>query len=151
MALLLVCLVILLLRFAYRLWRRPQPGRTVRRTAIVAAGLLLIGVPYVAVKYQEREMLMSRVPAPLEVASLEYRLEEAWGVGFMPGDNETGFVVYRLTDSSADWAREQGSRLGDMLAAGVTKWHPTPVRHAGDKDWHPYDHDPQMMSAKRAE
>ncbi|WP_246728497.1 hypothetical protein [Microvirga terricola] len=118
---------------------------------IVIAGLLLVGVPYLLVQRYEHQLLLARVPAPLEVASVEYQLEESWGVGFMPGDNETGFVVYRLTNASAEWARNQGSRLGDMLPGGASRWHPTPVKNAHDNGWHPYDHDPQMMSAQRAE
>ncbi|MGO4570985.1 hypothetical protein [Microvirga sp. 2TAF3] len=151
LALLLVWLAIFLLRFTYRLWRKPQPGRAVRRTIIAIVSLLLVGVPYILVQHYEHQFLLARVPTPLEVASVEYQLEESWGVGFMPGDNETGFVVYRLSDASAEWARNQGSRLGDMLPGSASKWHPTPVGNAGDYKWHPYDHDPQMMSANRAE
>jgi hypothetical protein len=118
---------------------------------IVIAGLLLAGVPYILVQYYGHQLLLARVPAPLEVASVEYQLEESWGVGFMPSDNETGFVVYRLTNASAEWARKQGSRLPDILPGGATKWHPTPVENEGDYKWHPYDHDRQMMSVNRAE
>jgi hypothetical protein len=150
LALLLVGLVILLLRFAYRLWRKPEPGRAVRRSLIVISCLLPISVPYYLGKRYEHQFLLARIPAPLEVAAVEYRLEKSWGVGFMPGDNETGFVVYRLTSNSAEWARNQGSQLGDKLPGRTSKWHPTPVEDAGDKGWHPYDHDPQMMSEKRA-
>lgn len=150
LALLLVWLFILLLRLTYRHWRKPQPGRAVRRTMIALVGPLLVGVPYLLVQHYEHQLLLAHVPAPLEVASVEYQLEESWGVGLMPGDNETGFVVYRLTDASAEWARNQGSRLGDMLPGSASKWHPTPVEHAGNKDWHPYDDDPQMMSVTRA-
>lgn len=116
---------------------------------IVISCLLLIGVPYYLAERYQRQFLLARVPVPLKVAAVEYRLERSWGVGFMPGDNETGFVVYRLTSESAEWARNQGSRLGDKLPGGMSKWHLTPVKDAGDKDWHPYDHDPQMMSVKR--
>ena len=150
LALLLVWLVIVLLRFTCRLWRKPQPGRTVRRTIIVLAGLLLAGVPYILAQYHRHQLLLARAPSPLEVASVEYQLEESWGLGFMPGDNETGFVVYRLTNASAEWASTQGSRLPDILRGGASKWHPTPVADAGDAKWHPYDHDPQMMSVNRS-
>jgi hypothetical protein len=122
---------------------------------IVVVSLLVIGIPYVAVKrfnrQHEREVLLARVPEPLKVASVDYRLEESWGLGFMPGDNETGFVVYSLTEESSAWARSKGSRLGEMLPGGAAKWHPTPVGNAGDhRQWHNYDHDPSMMTARRA-
>ncbi|QGY01881.1 hypothetical protein MMSR116_08315 [Methylobacterium mesophilicum SR1.6/6] len=102
------------------------------------------------------------VPSPLVAASVEYRLENAWGLakdtwGFLgsPGDNETGFIIYRLTDASALWARKQGSRLGEMLAPMSGEWRRTPVEDRGGgnaiRTWHPYDHDPQMMSVRRPE
>ncbi|MFC7396077.1 hypothetical protein ACFQU1_02560 [Chelatococcus sp. GCM10030263] len=117
--------------------------------------LLVVGVPYVAAKryeqQHEREVLLARVPEPLKASSVDYRLEESWGLGFMPGDNETGFVVYSLTEASAAWARSQGSHLAQMLPGGSAKWRPTPVGDAGDhREWHPYDHDPGMMTARRA-
>jgi hypothetical protein len=109
----------------------------------VASAVLIIGTPYC----YERQFVLARVPSPFDVAAIEYRLEKSWGMGFMPGDNETGFVVYRLTRESAEWARKQGSRLGEMLPVSQSTWLPTPV--SGNR-WHPYDHDPQMMSAQRA-
>lgn len=69
---------------------------------IVISCLLLIGVPYYLAERYQRQFLLARVPVPLKVAAVEYRLERSWGVGFMPGDNETGFVVYRLTSESAE-------------------------------------------------
>jgi hypothetical protein len=106
-------------------------------------------------KIWERHFVLARVPEPLEVAEIEYRLEESWGVGFMPGDNETGFVVYRLTETSADSARKQGNHLKDMLSGGQGAWHATPVDDRSDEAalgrWHPYDDDPDMMSVELPE
>ncbi|MBB3647448.1 hypothetical protein FHX14_003663 [Rhizobium sp. BK619] len=136
-----------------RIWRRTQPNQFVLRSVIIACGLGAIALPYVANKVGERNYVLARVPEPLEVAEIEYRLEESWGVGFMPGDNETGFVVYRLTNGSADWARKQGSQLGNMLSGAKGAWHETPVDDRGDEaaisQWHHYDHDPQMMTIDR--
>jgi len=117
---------------------------------IAAGGLFLVGTPYLLVQWHVRKFVLARVPAPLEVASVEYQFEKSWGTGFLPGDNETGFVVYRLTDASADWARNQGSRLADMLPGRASKWRSTPVEDTGNSNWHHYDDDPQMMSVKRA-
>jgi hypothetical protein len=133
-----------------RLWRWTHPNQFALRGLIIAFGLGAIVLPYVAIKISERNYILARVPEPLEVAEIEYRLEETWGVGFMPGDNETGFVVYRLTGDSADWARKQGSRLGDMLQGAKGAWRETPVDDSSDQTavdrWHPYDDDPQMMA-----
>jgi hypothetical protein len=58
----------------------------------------------------------------------------------MPGDNETGFVVYRLTERTAQWARSKGSRLGEALSDGKTSWHATPIDETGSRNrWHHYD------------
>lgn len=153
--LLFVAIIAIFFLWLRRIWRRTQPDQSVRRSLIVAFGLGAIVSPFVGMKIWERHFVLARVPEPLEVAEIEYRLEESWGVGFMPGDNETGFVVYRLTDTSADWARKQGSRLEDMLAGGPGVWHATPVDDRSDEAavgrWHPYDDDPDMMSVKLPE
>ncbi|OCP01760.1 MULTISPECIES: hypothetical protein [unclassified Ensifer] len=154
-ALLAIAVVVLFFLGLRRLWRRTGPDQVVRRRLILAFGLLAIVAPYVASKIAERNHVLSRVPEPLEVAEIEYRLEELFGVGFMPGDNETGFVVYRLTEDSADWARKQGSRLGDRLPGAKGVWRATPVEDRSDEAtvslWHHYDDRPQMMDAERPE
>ncbi|WP_245517073.1 hypothetical protein [Rhizobium leguminosarum] len=110
-------------------------------------------MPCIAFKINERNYVLARVPEPLEVAEIEYRLEESWGLGFTPGDNETGFVVYRLTNDSADWARKQGSQLGNMLEGAKGAWRETPVDDRSDEtaigQWHHYDRDPDMMAVER--
>ncbi|HEV7323097.1 MAG TPA: hypothetical protein VGO04_31215 [Ensifer sp.] len=128
-----ITVVILFFLGLRRLWRRTGPEQVVRRRLIIAVGLLAIMGPSVASKIAERNHVLARVPEPLEVAEIEYRLEELFGVGFMPGDNETGFVVYRLTDESADWARKQGSKLGEVLSGEKGAWRATPV---GDTQQH---------------
>lgn len=152
-ALLLIATIAALFLGLRRIWRRTQPNQFVLRGLIIAFGLGAIALPCVAIKISERNFVLARVPKPLEVAEIEYRLEESWGVGFMPGDNETGFVVYRLTDDSADWARKQGSQLSDMLLGAKGTWRQTPVDDSSDQtaigQWHPYDRDPDMMAVER--
>lgn len=156
---LLICVLLFLAAIAIlflglrRMWRRTRPDQRFLRTLIIALGLAAIALPYVAIKIGERRSVLARVPEPLEVAEIEYRLEESWGVGFMPGDNETGFVVYRLTDDSADWARKQGSQLGNMLEGAKGAWRETPVDDSSDETaigrWHTYDRDLDMMAVER--
>lgn len=143
-------LMFFLAHVAWRAWRRPQPGRAARRITVAMSAVVLIGLPILAVQRCDRRMLFDRVPRPLEAAAVEYRLEETWGLGFMPGDAETGFVVYRLTEASAEWARAQGSLLGDKLPGGLAQWHRTPVADIGDRRWHPHDDDPQMKGTAPA-
>ncbi|MBY3179914.1 hypothetical protein HFO60_04535 [Rhizobium leguminosarum] len=152
-ALLVIAAIAALFLGLRRMWRRTRPDQRFLRTLIIALGLGAIALPCVAIKIGERNYVLARVPKPLEVAEIEYRLEESWGVGFMPGDNETGFVVYRLTDDSADWARKQGSQLGNMLEGAKGAWRETPVDDRSDetaiRQWHHYDRDPDMMAVER--
>lgn len=152
-ALLIIAVVAIPFLGLRRIWRRTQPDQFVLRSLIIALGLAAIASPFAAFKIAERSYVLARVPEPLEVAEIEYRLEESWGLGFMPGDNETGFVVYRLTDESADWARKQGNQLGDMLSGAKGAWRQTPVDDRSDEaaigNWHHYDRDPSMMSVDR--
>ena len=157
-----LAIIVLLLVFAVvfvflglrHIWRLTQPNQVVLRSLVVASGLGVIVSPYVALRIGEDRHVLERVPHPLVVAAIEYRLEKSWGMGFMPGDNETGFVVYQLTDESAHWARQQGNRLGSMLAGAQRAWNPTPVDDSSNdhaiRQWHPYNYDPQMMSESPA-
>lgn len=138
-----VVLVFLGLR---RIWRRTRPDQLVLRGLIVVLGVGFVVAPYVALKFEERRRILARVPQPLDVAEIEFRVEELYGMGFMPGDNETGFVVYRLTDASALWARDQRHRLGEALEGTESAWLVTPVDDRGSEQairkWHPYDKPP---------
>ena len=111
-----------------------------KRLGFIAAGVAVIASPYVAFKTLELRFVLARVPDPLHVSWIEYRLEKSWGIG-MPGDNETGFVVYRLTRGSSRWAREQGPGLVAYLPGGSEAWKPTPIADWDDEGrrWHPYD------------
>lgn len=115
LAVLAIAVVVIVFRGLRGIWRRTRPDQVGLRRLIVAFGLAVVASPFLVNKIGERYYVLSRVPEPLDVAEIEYRLEELFGVGFMPGDNETGFVVYRLTEDSADWARKQGNRLGELL------------------------------------
>lgn len=96
------------------------------RLAEIAWAALFTASPYLAFKGLELRYVLARVPDPLNAVWIEYRLERSWGIG-LPGDNETGFVVYRLTGGSSEWSRRMGARLGHALE-GPGRWEPTPVR-----------------------
>jgi hypothetical protein len=140
-----------LLKWLRARWNVTDRTRPIRRVAIVLAGALAISSPYLVFKTFELWLVLSRVPEPLHVAWIEYRLEESWGIGG-PGDNETGFVIYRLTGSSAQWAREQGPQLGRALQAeSWRRWQPTPVKDRAEDEqrWHT-DGDYSVGRAHRA-
>ena len=150
--LLLIFIIFVSIRFAlrwiYGKWISEDPGRRRRRIAILAMGALAIVVPYFSLKSLEFHALLSRVPEPLHVSKIEYRLEESWGIG-LPGDNETGFVVYRMTGKSAEWARSQGEQLGAMLSGRSKIWDMTPVDDSRpDHPWHADGGDPAPHSNK---
>ena len=95
------------------------------RFVAIAGAALFTASPYLSYKGLELRYVLARVPDPLHALWIEYRLERSWGIG-LPGDNETGFVIYRLTGGSADWARRMGPRLVEGLG-GSGVWQPTPV------------------------
>ncbi len=65
-------------------------------------------------------------------------MEQSSGLG-MPGDNETGFVVYKLTPDSVDWLRHASLPLALSVKPG-DDWRSTPVDAIrGEHPWHPYD------------
>jgi hypothetical protein len=143
--LVLIGLAVLIFYSFRRVWLWTKPDQLILRSLIGMLGIGCIIAPYVAFKISERSMLLARVPEPLQVAAIEYRLEESYGMGFMPGDNEAGLVIYRLTDASTQWARNQGDRLDRMLEDAKGTWRTTPVDDRGDeKDaytWHSGDLD----------
>jgi len=112
-----------------------------RRAAILLAALLVCSWPYLAFKGVELRRVIGHVPAPLHISWIDYRLEEHWGIG-LPGDNEVGFIAYRLTGGSARWARGKGARLAEFLPGGAQSWRSTPVDAVKEGDrWHPYEQD----------
>ena len=120
------------------------------RGCVVTVALLLS--PYLTYKVFELHHVLTRVPEPLNAIWIEYRLEKSWGLALfrLPGDNETGVVVYRLTEGSAQWARSKGAQLPAYLARERRSgpWHPTPVvvEMSQNRGWHrhqeprPIDH-----------
>lgn len=71
--------------------RRINAGgeRRGERIAIALAAALAISSPYLLFKAAELYFALSRIPQPLQVFWIEYRLEQAGGLG-LPGGNETG-------------------------------------------------------------
>lgn len=88
--------------FSRKLFRKWHDWHWRQRLGFGAIALAVIASPYLALKTGDYFSALSRVPQPLHASAIEYRVEKAWGFG--PGGNETGFVVYRLTESSATWA-----------------------------------------------
>lgn len=69
--------------------------------------VLLIAGGYGAFKLYEHNFRVAHAPAELEVTGINYAEEEAWGFG--PGGNETGVIVYGLSESIAQKIATRGS------------------------------------------
>ncbi len=114
-------------------------ARIAKKLAATALAIAVVASPFLIFKATELYLVLRRVPEPLQASWIEYRIEDQQGIG-LPGDNEAGFVVYRLSEKSAAWARSKGDRLGEFLPGGAAQWRPTPVDDKREEDrWHSHD------------
>jgi hypothetical protein len=60
--------------------------------------LLFVGLSYGGFKLAAHRFDMNRIPADLEVQRIIYSKQERWGTPLLalPGDNETGLLVYGI-------------------------------------------------------
>lgn len=93
------------------------------------AALLAVG----GVGCSGEKAAMQRIPSELQAAEIVYENEESWGVGFMPGDNETGVVAYSLPNATVDRIATEGIGFFDRLSGRWADWSETPV--VLDRDW----------------
>ncbi|MBX9649522.1 MAG: hypothetical protein K2X57_20985 [Xanthobacteraceae bacterium] len=111
----------------------------------VATFIVLIAVPYGLFKIAEDESRMAHVPADLEVTKILYRNEENWGSVLLPlpGDNETGILMYDLPDAIVRKIGSEGlgffnrpenveRRVGHQQTH--SEWHETPIAD-GEGGW----------------
>lgn len=86
---------------------------------------------------------LSFIPPEMNVSSILYTQEMAWGFG--PGGNETGFIMYELPENIAERVRNEGleylssfpsARLGKPHGwqGKYRKWNTTPIPRE-DKSW----------------
>ena len=116
----------------------------------IIVGFVLVIV--VAYKLAEHHHVMKRMPADLEVSGIIYSTEQSWGIG-LPGDNETGIVVYGLPEAIAQRISTEGvaffnrpenvERRVDMQRTHET-WLETPL--APDKNWTTRDTQPGRIT-----
>lgn len=112
-------------------------GNSARLLATVGLPLLILS-PYLGYRGLELRHALERVPDPLHAMWIDYRVEKSSGFG-LPSDNETGFLVYRLTPASARWAKAQSASLSKKLSHGRGgEWKPTPIvdEGSGTSRWH---------------
>jgi hypothetical protein len=86
-----------------------------RRFKFIGLGCLLptvvvIGLGYGAFEIGEHRSRMNLMPADLDVTGIVYSEEKNWGSALLPlpGDNETGFLMYSLSDAIANTIATEG-------------------------------------------
>ena len=106
-----------------------------RGTKVSLAILITAGLLFGAVKLERfaAQRPFEFVPERLGAVRVIYEKEESWGVG-LPGDNETGVIVYEMSAEAATTVRAAGlSFFGgsdDVMPARSNhffQWQPTPV------------------------
>ena len=124
--------------FARKRPRMSTLRKSEKRIGCLAALLLLIIVPVGAFMYARHENTMNLAPADLEVTGIVYDKQENWGSPLLPlpGDNETGLIVYGLTDSVANkitaeginfFNREKNRERRKGRQRSHSEWRETPV------------------------
>jgi hypothetical protein len=81
---------------------------------------------FIFLKSCEYDRQLSFAPKGLGVSKVLYATEGAWGFG--PGGNETGIIVYELSESA----------VGGIEQDGLTYLEKLPQSHniSGSRDWH---------------
>jgi hypothetical protein len=114
-----------------------------RRFKFIGLGCLLptaavIGLGYGAFEISEHRSRMNLMPADLDVTGIVYSEEKNWGSALLPlpGDNETGFLIYSLSDAIANTIAMEGLgffRRSDNIDRRIgmqrtfTNWNETPL------------------------
>lgn len=105
-------------------------GRRLITTAIIL-GLAVVGWMVVggAISWNR---YMQLLPSQLHVTSISYKHEECWCSGLgLPGDNETGVIVYPLPDDTVARIRNEGAAFFDGLGPKWRGWKTTPIATTG--------------------
>lgn len=98
----------------------------------------LITSIYITYYHYEKEFDLSFVPDALGIHSVSYHKEESWGIGG-PGDNESGILVYPLSNEISKQISEQGINFFRNIPPNTnqrdrdfrgyyTNWSETPVK-----------------------
>lgn len=102
---------------------------------------LLFIVPWRACHYSERSRQLSYIPDAMGVSRVLYAEEDDFGSIGLPGDNETGIILYEMPDAVAKALSSNAQKyLNDISepAGGdwrgkFENWHETPVIF--DEQW----------------
>lgn len=83
----------------------------------------------VSFKLYERQFRLGHVPDVLNVSTVLYVNEQSWGLPFfpLPGDNETGLIVYDLPDGTAKEIQKVGIEYFAKRPGRYETWQSTPI------------------------
>jgi hypothetical protein len=119
-------------------WTRLAP--TVAKWTRASAAVFLVAL-FVTFKFMEWRFRLSHVPEGLGVSTVLYAHEQSWGSPFLPlpGDNETGVIVYELPEATAREIEKDGieylrrNAAHDQRWRGLfLEWHATPI---AERNW----------------
>lgn len=114
------------MRALAKAWKVTPAGKYRRSAGIVFAAALSVCSPYLIWKAHQTALIFGAVPKPLYALWVNYRVDNGLQAG-LRSDGETGFIVYRLTSGSADWAKRQGAALDVALDDKDGVWSSTPM------------------------
>jgi hypothetical protein len=91
-------------------------------------GFLVCIALVVSFKLYERQFRLGHVPGGLNASTVLYAAEQSWGLPFflLPGDNETGLIVYELPDGTAK----------EIQKIGIDYFTKMPQKAGDSRDWH---------------
>lgn len=107
-----------------------------RKWIMILIVMILLG--YGSCVARERGHYLALAPCGMELSGIAYRKTETWGSPLLslPGDNETGVIVYELPESTVAAIETQGVAYLEGLTCNLQRsrhrgrfndWRPTPV------------------------
>jgi hypothetical protein len=117
---------------------------SVNKIGCFATLLLFVIVPGGAFMYANHRLVMNLAPADLEVTAIVYDEEKNWGLPWLPlpGDNETGVIVYSMPARIAErvaaegvtfFQRQENRERRTGLQRSHENWQETPI--SVDRRW----------------
>jgi len=96
--------------------------------------VVLLAIPVLLWKVYAYSWRLSHAPAGLGIWLILSADEESWGFG--PGGNETGLIVYKLSETAAERVAAGGVSYLAELGGRYSGWKTTPIEH--DRRWLPH-------------
>lgn len=101
---------------------------------VVVVVLLLLAIPWSACHYSERSRQLRYLPAAMGVSRVLYAQEDDFGSVGLPGDNETGIILYEMPEAVVRELSSNAPAYLDTISlpigdrrGGFENWHRTPV------------------------